>query len=84
MSWVTTLCDAAENKLVRSMGGYRKAAQIHSNISLLHEMQASNIHFDDFIEEEEYSNGTISLEKLLKPKSNAEIDIAALKSNKPE
>ena len=71
MSIATTLFDAAENKLVRSMGGYRKAAQIHSNISLLHEMQSSNVHFDDFIEEEEYSNGTISLEKLLKPKKES-------------
>ena len=75
MSWLTTVCDAAENKLVRSMGGYRKAAQIHSNIALLHEMQASNVHFDDFIEEEEYTNGTISLEKLLKPKKSVEIDM---------
>ena len=71
MSIATTIFDAAENKLVRSMGGYRKAAQIHSNISLLHEMQSSNVHFDDFIEEEEYSNGTISLEKLLKPKKES-------------
>ena len=75
MSWLTTVCDAAENKLVRSMGGYRKAAQIHSNIALLHEMQASNVHFDDFIEEEEYTNGTISLEKLLNPKKSVEIDM---------
>lgn len=75
MSFFTTLFDSAENKLVRTLGGYRKAAQIHSNISLLHEMQSSNVHFDDFIEEEEYSNGTISLEKLLKPKKSVEIDM---------
>lgn len=76
MSFLTTLCDATENKLVRTLGGYRKAAQIHSNLALLHEMQASNVHFDDFIEEEEYSNGTISLEKLLKPKNESvEIDM---------
>lgn len=75
MSFLTTLCDTAENKLVRTLGGYRKAAQIHSNLALLHEMQASNVHFDDFIEEEEYSNGTISLEKLLKPKESVEIDM---------
>lgn len=80
MSFVTTLFDAAENKMVRSLGGYRKAAQIHSNIALLHEMQSSNVHFDDFIEEEEYSNGTISLEKLLKPKKSTEIDL----TGKPE
>ena len=79
MSWFTTLCDSAENKLVRAMGGYRKAAQIHSNISLLHEVQSSNVHYDDFIEEEEYSNGTISLDKLLKKKP-AEIDL----TGKPE
>lgn len=77
MSFLTTLCDSAENKLVRTLGGYRKAAQIHSNIALLHDMQASNVHFDDFIEEEEYSNGTISLEKLLKPKKESiEIDMS--------
>ena len=74
MSIATTVLDAAENKLVRSMGGYRKAAQIHSNLSLLHEMQASNIHYDDFIEEEEYSNGTISFEKIFKKKST-EVDM---------
>lgn len=80
MSFLTTLCDAAENKLVRSLGGYRKAAQVHSNIALLHEMQASNIHFDDFIEEEEYSNGTISLERLLKPTTKSvEVNMAVKK-----
>lgn len=78
MSFLTTLCDSAENKLIRAMGGYRKAAQIHSNISLLHEVQSSNVHYDDFIEEEEYSNGTISLDKLLKKKST-EVDMTGNK-----
>lgn len=78
MSLLTTVCDSIENKLVRTLGGYRKAAQVHSNIALLHEMQSSNVHFDDFIEEEEYSNGVISLEKLLKPKvkpASTEVDM---------
>lgn len=74
MSILTTIGDSVENKLVRAMGGYRKAAQIHSNIALLHEVQSSNIHYDDFIEEEEYSNGTIPLEKILKKKST-EVDM---------
>ena len=74
MSFLTTLCDSVENKMIRTMGGYRKAAQIHSNIALLHEVQSSNVHYDDFIEEEEYSNGTISLDKLLKKKST-EVDM---------
>ena len=74
MSFLTTLCDSVENKMIRTMGGYRKAAQIHSNIALLHEVQSSNVHYDDFIEEEEYSNGMISLDKLLKKKST-EVDM---------
>ena len=77
MSFVTTICDCIENKAIRQMGGYRKAAQIRSNIALLHEMQSSGAHYNDFIEDEDYATTYVPLETLLKPKkkSSTEVDM---------
>ena len=83
MSFLTTIFDCVENHAIKKMGGYRKAAQIRSNIALLHEMQDSGMHYNDFIEEEEYATTYVPLETLLKPKKKKSVEVD-MTGEKPE